>query len=163
MDIGLVDLGIAARPDRADDRALGDRVALLRSDRTEMGQRHAVTVRGEDRQRPAVGRDGAREGDHARRGRAHVRPRRAGDIDPAMLAGRVRVGGRREGSDDGSVARPGPGARGRREQQCGEERRGQQSSHRTPQLLSVMATRSTIARRCPIGQRVGRRCYKDVR
>ncbi len=77
MDVGLADLGLAARPDRADRRSLRDGRMQRDSDRAEVSERHRVAVGGLDRE--ALPRGGDRAGErHGPCGRCERRssPRR---------------------------------------------------------------------------------------
>jgi hypothetical protein len=76
-----------------------------------VGERHGVTVAGEDRHRQPVGGNRPGEGDAARGRGADGLACPCGEVDAAMLTGRVRVGAGRERLQDGAVERPAP-ARG---------------------------------------------------
>lgn len=132
VDVGLRHLGRAARPDRAHGRALGDGVALGDGDRAEVEQRDGVAVGGLERDRLAVRRQRARVADRPRGRRAHGPARIARDVDPAVLAARVRIGHDREAAEHDSVAGPGPGIRRRRGRERGEHRREKSASHPFP-------------------------------
>ena len=101
----------AARADRADRAALGDRVALRDDDRPEVDERDGVPVRREDRDAAPVGRQRARERHDARRGRSDGRAVRTGDVDAAVLPTRVGVRAERERAEDRAVRGPRPGCR----------------------------------------------------
>jgi len=110
VDVRPLDLGRAARADRADRVTLGDRRALGDVERAEMRQRDVVAVAGEDRQRPPARGDGSREGDGAARGRDDRAARGRADVDAPVLAARVRVRGvERERREHRAVHRPRPG------------------------------------------------------
>lgn len=104
-------LRLARRPRGADDGALGEHAALRDGDRAQVGEGHGVTVAGEDRHRQPVGCNRPGEGDAARGRGADGLAGPCGDVDAAMLTGRVRVGDGRERLQDGAVERPAP-ARG---------------------------------------------------
>ena len=138
MDVRLAPLRLAARTDRPDAVALGDRHAPRHGDRAEVGERDRPAVGGLDRHALAVRRDRARERDDARRGRAHHRPRRARHVDAAVLAGRLRVRRVvRERLQDGAVRGPRPGARHRDEDERGDEHEQEPSHGREPRWSSV--------------------------
>ncbi len=106
VDVWAVDLGLATRADYADGVALRHGLALADRGRAEVGQRHRVPVRGQDRDGLAARRHGARKRDRARGRRAHRRAGGACDVDPAMLSAAIRVGAERERTHDDAVGRP---------------------------------------------------------
>ena len=119
------ELDVAARPDRADARALEDGGAARHANRAEVQERHGVAVLCLDRHALATVRDRAGEADDASCGRAYGRARGAGDVDAAMLPRRVRVTlAEREAAQDVAVGRPGP-RRGR----GNEEKRREDAEH----------------------------------
>jgi hypothetical protein len=128
MDVGLAHLGLATRTDRSHVLALSDGRALAYGERTEMGERDGMAVRGRDRDALARARNGARKRDHAC-GRRH--DRRAGvsrDVDAPVLTGGIRM--RRveaEPLQNPAVARPRPCARGRHQHEGEEKGRGERS------------------------------------
>ena len=112
----------AARADRSDRVARGERVALPHRDRLEMEVRGLVaTVVREDRDRAPRASHRAAEEDRASPGRDDRRSRGRRDVDPAVLGGRVRIVpvavGRRERPFDG----PCPAARGLRRRRRAEQ------------------------------------------
>ena len=130
VDVGLRHLGVAARTDRADDGALRDGCIARDGDRAEVRERHRVAVSGRDRD--ALPRRGhaAREGDAAGGGRKHRRAGVTADIHPAVLAGRVWVGRvEDERLQDGAGGGPRPGLARRREEERGEDRRKELTTH----------------------------------
>jgi hypothetical protein len=109
LDVGTVHLGVAARADRPDAVALGDRRALGNRDRPQLRERHRPLVRGQDRHRLAAARNRAGEGDHPGSRSEHRLPRLTADVDSPMLASRVRVCRvERERKEDRPVRRPRP-------------------------------------------------------
>jgi hypothetical protein len=97
VDVGLCVLGLAARADRPDGRALRDGLPLLHGDRAEMHERRGVPVRRLDRDRAAAAGNGSGEGDRAARRRDDALAGASADVDAAMLPARVRVGAEHEG------------------------------------------------------------------
>jgi hypothetical protein len=92
MEVGAVDLRRPARPDRADSVSLRDRGSLGHRDRAEVRQRHGVAVCRLDRDRLAAVRHRSGEADRPGRRSDHPLARRVrADVDPAMLAGCVRM------------------------------------------------------------------------
>jgi hypothetical protein len=85
-------LGVAAGPDRADGFALAYDGVLRNARGADVRQRHGVAVCSRDRDRQPVVRHGANEF-HRAPGRCADRlGRRGGDVDSAVLTGRVRIG-----------------------------------------------------------------------
>jgi hypothetical protein len=85
-------LGVAAGPDRADGFALAYDGVLRNARGADVRQRHGVAVGSRDRDRQPVVRHGADER-HRAPGRCADRlGRRGGDVDSAVLTGRVRIG-----------------------------------------------------------------------
>jgi hypothetical protein len=114
VDIGLVVVDHATRADAADHRGLTYGRASLHSDRTEMDERRRVPERRLDRDRLAARRNRARERDDPFRRRQHRCTRRGAEIDPAVLATRIRMDTvEQERSQHRSLDRPGPGTRNR--------------------------------------------------
>ena len=96
VDVRVGHPGLVARTDRPDAVALDDRRALGHSDGAQVGERDRPAVRRLDRDAPAVARNDAGERDDPRRGRADHRPERPGDVDPAVVAGRLGSSGSNE-------------------------------------------------------------------
>jgi hypothetical protein len=92
VDVGHGHLGVAARADRADGIALVDGGAPRDEQRSEMRERDGIAVRGRDRDAQPRARNRARERDRSRRRCGDGRAAIAGDVDAAVLAGRVRMG-----------------------------------------------------------------------
>ena len=127
MDVRDVDLRRPARTDRADHRALPHRRAARDRDRAEMRQRDREPVGGVDRDRLAARRNRPREAHRPRGGRAHRRARGRADVDPAVLAARVRVRVvEREPLDDRAVHGPGPRSRGGHPEDEQQDKRSEQ-------------------------------------
>ena len=134
MDVGLVHLGISARSDCPDAVAFGDCRALLNGDRSEVCERHVVSVCGLDGDRLAAGRHRARERHDSGGGSHYSGARAAADVEAAMLPRRIGLSAiEGERLQDRAVGRPGPGARRGRggERNCKHE---QESSHGTSPL-----------------------------
>ena len=91
VDIRLLDLGVAARADRADRRALRDGGVRGDRDRAQMRQRHRVAVGRLDRDALPRGRHRAGEGHRARGGCDHGGAGSAADVDAPVLAARIRM------------------------------------------------------------------------
>ncbi len=93
MHVRLGDLGRSARSDRSHDRALLDHRIAGDSERSQVHERDGEPV-------PCLNRDGfatrryrARKGDGAPGRSEHRYTRLAGDVDPPVLTGRIRVRG----------------------------------------------------------------------
>jgi hypothetical protein len=114
MDVRALVLGVAGRTRVGDDVALRDGHALAHAKRSEMRQRRLVSVARRDRDRETVRRHLAGEGDFTRCGRTDRRRIAQVDVDPAMLARRVRVVRDRERPQNGPVRGPRPRERRRR-------------------------------------------------
>lgn len=109
MDVGLRVLTVAACAETADRPALGDGSAARDGERRQMRQRHGVAVVGRDRERDARARDGAGEGDRAATRREHDGAGGPGNVDAAMLAAGIRMGGvEDERLENFAVGRPRP-------------------------------------------------------
>ena len=137
VDVRRRHLGVAAGADRPDRVALGNRCTLRDEDRAEMGERDCVPVPGEDRDTLAGGGDGPGERDRTALRRDNCCARVAGDVDPAVLPGRIRMS-RIEGKrlDDVARSRPGPRACAWDEEQRRQHGRRKHASHRhLPRLL----------------------------
>jgi hypothetical protein len=109
MDVGLRMLCLPARPDRADDFALGELRPHAHADRPELHERDRVAVGSADRQRQPRARNGAGESDDAGRRRSHLSTCRRADVDPAVLAAHVGVVVGDESLQHGPVDGPAPG------------------------------------------------------
>ncbi len=127
VDVGLVDLGLPARPDRPHRLSLGHLRPLARGDRPQMDERDRVAVVGLDGDGQAVPRHRAGEGDGAGGRGSYRRPLGAADIDPSVLTGDVGIRPQRERAEHGAVGRPAPGA-GR----PGEERHHERGEGESP-------------------------------
>ena len=102
----------AARPDRADRRALGHGRVLRDGDRPEMRERDRIPVGRLNRHRFAARGHRAGEADGAARGCDDGCPGGSADVDAAVLAARIRVRWvEREPLQHGSVHGPGPRSR----------------------------------------------------
>ena len=108
---------VGALADAADDLALGHGAASHDLGRVQLEQRDCVAVAGLDRDRAAACRDGADERNDAAGGRAYGLAHGGADVDPAMLAGGVRIGAEGVGPQNGPVDGPGPAGRGRNDEQ----------------------------------------------
>ena len=131
VDVRLRPVGLAARADGGHGRPLGDRIALANPNRAEMLQRHGVTVRSADRERPAALRHGSGKRDRAGRRSPHVRAQIAGDVDAAMLAACVRIAPEDERTEDTPVDRPRPGLGGGRHETGHDKCEENGTAHRT--------------------------------
>jgi hypothetical protein len=96
MQIRDLVLGLARPPRLGDRRTLADRDARLHQERAEMRERRLVAVCRRDRHRQAVRRHLAGERHLAGGRRAHALLSLDRDVDPAMLAGGVRIVADRE-------------------------------------------------------------------
>jgi hypothetical protein len=152
MDVRLGPLWVAARADRADDLALVDGRADADPYRSQVHERDGITVGGADRQALALARDRAREEDDPGRRRAHVGPRRRGDVDPAMLAAPVRILAPDERPQHRPVHGPAPG----RSQGSKREQR-EEADH------NYVAHSDNHAARLATGPAVVKSAYKDAR
>jgi hypothetical protein len=129
VDVRLGEIDHAARPDGADDGALGHARPALDVDRAEVHQRRRVPERGLDRDGLPAGWHRAGECHDSLGGREHVGPTRSAEVDAAMLPGGVRVRTvEREGTQHGPVDGPGPRLRRR----CGQNERTERGDSDTP-------------------------------
>jgi hypothetical protein len=168
MDEGLRHLGVAARTDRPDAVALGDRRALRDGDRAEVRQRDGVTVGGRDRDALARRGDAARERDDAGGRCRHLRVGRASDVDAAMLAcgkGMLRIEAER--LQDGPGGGPRPRVGDGRKKERGEDRRDKESTHgdrlsyrAVAREVNVLTTVGPGLRCCQIRLHS---CYREAR
>jgi hypothetical protein len=141
IDVGHVQLGDAARADGSHRFALAHGGSAPHAERAEVHERDGVAVRGLDRHDLAAARDAARERDRSRGGRDDRSPRRGADVDPAVLARRVRVAGI-EGKPDQHrpCHRPGPGERRSRDDQGGGSCESEQAHLDGPPLSGMQTT-----------------------
>jgi hypothetical protein len=91
VNVRDVVLGSSARPDSADRRSFLHGIALPHGDVAEVDERNGVPVTGLDGDDLAVSADRARERDDPCGRSAHSRIARVGDVDPTVLAARIRV------------------------------------------------------------------------
>jgi hypothetical protein len=135
-------LGLAARPDGADDRTLADDVALGDRRRAEVDKRHRMTAWRFDRHHFAVRADGPCERDDSRSRRKDLLFAFACHVDPPVLAAGVRVAAVDERFEDVPRGRPRPrgsGGRGRkRKQDKGDY------EHASHLALTSLADRTTV-------------------
>jgi hypothetical protein len=139
---------LVARADGSNRRALGDGVALVNGDRSELHVGHRVPVRGLDRDGLPVVRNSARERDKAARRGADSRSHGPADVDAAMLARRVRMGRiEGKGAKHRPVRRPRPRSGVGDERECEDRREQSDSSHSTTSMLSILLTGQHSSRR----------------
>jgi hypothetical protein len=155
IDVRHGQLHHAARTHGSDGVALRQARAATHGDRAEMQERDRVTVLRLDRDRTAAYRHGPREGDPPGRRGEHGRSRGRADVDPAVLARRVRIVAEQEGPQHRALHRPGPTQSGRRHGERSRNRSADEQSkhHRAPPLLPDMETQPKVAGpryRCPI-------------
>jgi hypothetical protein len=125
--------GAAGRADSADPLARADRLARAHRHRREVQVRRVEPpVGAAHRHRQSRGADKAREPDASADRSRHRRPNRRADVDPAVLAVRVRPTGIGEGSEDATTYRPPPRVCHRRSRGPRPERRGHASRHQDP-------------------------------
>jgi hypothetical protein len=143
IHVGHGQLHHAALTDGPDGVALRQARAATHSDRAEMHERDRVTILRLDRDRPAAHRHDPGEGNHAGRRGEHGCSRRGADVDPAVLARRIRVVAEQEGPQHRALHRPGPAQSGRRHDERSRNRSADEQSehHRAPPLLSGKKTR----------------------
>lgn len=91
IDVRLGDVDGPARSHRADGRALGDRLAALHGDRSEVQEGGGMSFARLDRHGLAAVGDDSGERHDARDGSHDRRPRRSAEVDATVLTGRVRV------------------------------------------------------------------------
>jgi len=91
MDVGLLVLGVAARADRPDGRALADQGLASDRYRAEVDEGHRVSVGRLDRHGAASSRHGAGEAHDPRGRRAHGRPGGRRDVGAAVLSTGVGI------------------------------------------------------------------------
>jgi hypothetical protein len=91
VDVRLRVLRIARGPDQADRRPFLQRSLRLDRDRAQVDEGDGIAARGPHGDGAAAARDGAGEADDATDRRAHLRARRAGDVDAAVLSPGVGV------------------------------------------------------------------------
>jgi hypothetical protein len=117
VDVGAGVLGLAARTERADRRALGEDGPSGDRDRVQVQERDRVAVGCLDRHRPAVHRQDSGEADDARGGRRNRVSGGSRDVDATVVARLVFGGAVLEGSKHGPGRGPGPRVRGRSERE----------------------------------------------
>jgi hypothetical protein len=127
VDVRHRQLRHAARADGADHLALGHLRAAPDAERAEVDEHDGVPVRCSDRHRLAARRHGSGKGNSAGGGGDDRRAGRGGDVDPAVLAGRVGVGAEGEWPQDRALHRPAPAERRSRDGQCREHRTDEQA------------------------------------
>jgi hypothetical protein len=140
IDVRDVQLGHSARADGPHRLALAHCGSSPHAERPEVHERDGVAVLGLDRHDPAAAGDGARERDRSRGRCADGSSGGGADVDSAVLACRVRVGGI-EGEPDQhrSCHRPGPAESRSRDDQGGGSR-GNEHTHLDRPPLSSMQT-----------------------
>ena len=121
MDRRLRPLGLAARTGRADDVALADLSPDGHPDRAQVDERHRPAILGSDRQAETLSRQSSGERDHSARGGMDVRARGRSDVEPTVLAARIRIAVGDERPQHRPVDRPGPRRRSLREHERGEQ------------------------------------------
>jgi hypothetical protein len=129
VDVRLGEIDHAARPDGADDGALGHVRPARDADRPEVHERRGVPERGLDRDGLPAGRHRAGECHDSLGRREHVGSARSAEVNAAVLPGRVRVRTvEGEGTEHRPVDAPGPGLRGR----CGQNERTERDDSDSP-------------------------------
>ncbi|MEK6274890.1 MAG: hypothetical protein AABM30_06065 [Actinomycetota bacterium] len=113
VDVRLRPFRVATWPDRAHDLPFADRRPDGQGDRPEVDEGDRIPVRCANRQTEPFPRQPAGEGDNPRRRSPHVGPRRRADVDPTVLAARVRVFLGDERTEHRPLDGPGPGRRTR--------------------------------------------------
>ena len=108
MQRRLRPLGLAARADRADDVALADLSPDGQGDRAQVDERDRPAVLGSDGQAEALSRQSSGECDHPTRGGTDVGARGSSDVDPPVLAARIRIAVGNERPQNRPIDRPGP-------------------------------------------------------
>jgi hypothetical protein len=141
IDVRDVQLRHSARADGPDRFTLAHCGSAPYAERPEVHERDGVPVRGLDRHDPAAAGDAARERDRSRGRRADGSSGGSADVDPAVLACHVRVGGI-EGEPDqhGSRHRPGPAESRTRDDQSGGSRGNEQTHQDRPPLSSMQTS-----------------------
>jgi hypothetical protein len=91
VDVRLRVLRVARWADQPDRRPLLEQCVRLDGDRAQVDEGDGVAARGPHGDGAAAARDGAGEADDATDRRAHLRARRAGDVDAAVLSPGVGV------------------------------------------------------------------------
>jgi hypothetical protein len=130
VDVGHRQLDLAARADGPDEPALRYRRPAPDGDGAEMHERDRVAVLRLDRDGPARRRDGSGEGDDSGCRREHRCPRRGADVDPTVLAGRVRVVAEQERPQHGALHRPRPAQSGGGHGKRGRDRSADEQTDR---------------------------------
>src|SRR5205085_4724819 len=140
VEVWDVVLDLAAGPDRADTRALVDRVAAPNARRTKMRQRHRVAVGSLDRHNSATPGDGAGEGDGAARRCQDWLSGRCADLDSPVLARGIRIVAEDELLENRALDGPCPRPRARNDHERRRDHDDQSSPHVFPSLLSKLPT-----------------------
>ena len=120
VHIRLRPFGLATRPGAADDIAFCNSHPLCDRDLAEMREGDRVPVE-TDRHGPTGGRDDTGERHGPRSGSTHRLATGSGDVDTAMLPGRVRILTERIGTEYISPQRPCPGRSRRGHAECSEQ------------------------------------------
>ena len=121
MDVGLRALGVSARADRADDLTLAEGRPGSDRNRSQVDERHGVSVLGADRQTAAGMRNLAGEGHDPGHRSAHVGAGLGADVDSAVLSASVRVVAGDEGPEHRPLDGPAPPGRARHESERDEQ------------------------------------------
>jgi hypothetical protein len=149
--------------ERADRIAFGHGRVLLHRQLTQMRERHRPAVRRLDRDRPAAAGHGACERDAPGCRRPHGRGRRAGNVDAAMLPGRIRVAGvEGEWRDDAPVGGPGPRVGAGNERKHGEQDE-QESTHEHTSWSGGNVCSSTVRAGVLGCQKRLQSCHREAR
>jgi hypothetical protein len=135
MDVRRLRDAVAALADRAEGVAFADLCPLLDRCRLELQQRDRVPVAGSNRHRATALRNAPHERDRPRRRRAHVAADVGGDVDPTVLAARVRIVAERERAQQRTVDRPAPSERSRSEHEREQDQKRDQTPHCHLRLL----------------------------
>lgn len=133
MDVRLDPLGVAAGADRADDLSFLDRSPCRHADRSEMDERDRVAVGRANRQAEPFVRKLPGKRHDAGRGSLDIAAGVSGDVDPTVLAARVRVVLGDERPEHRPFDRPRPGRRRRAEHE-GEQGTGRADEHSVADL-----------------------------
>ncbi len=129
VDVWDVVRELSARSDRADGRALADRLAAPHACRTKMRQGDRIAVGCLDRHDLAADGHRAGERDGARRGCKDRLSRRSADVDSPVLACSVWILAEDEFLQYGAFDGPGPRSRGRHDHEGRREHDDQSSTH----------------------------------
>jgi len=164
MDVRLGPFRISSRPDRAHDLAFANRSAHRKADRSEVNQGHRVAVLRTDRQTKPLARQVACEGDDSGRRSAHAGSSRSPDVDPAMLAARIRVVPCDERPQHRPLDRPAPRSRAR-DLGEGDEQHGREHDENVARFENHAQARYRVGRLLSnlITGRLGRACSEPGR